>query len=535
MPNRNKLSIYLIKQEFSADDSMILDSNRELLASIPHVGNVYFRPSRSNPPTWVRSFFGETVDATDIFSANARAVLICRISVQENGIDTQKAFAVTMGYGKSMLAENVIEDDFGLKVVLNTIKSDSLRKINKVNIGGNQKASNEQLPLKSEIDDFGFDIDRDLIGTITGYSDDELYVTGMMSGGELLSVTAEVDVSNILDFLKKTYTRYTQTNYRTNFGWVDHIKKVKDSRTIDALDEEAVRLINAGSPSIWMAVPDVINWEDIAGFRYNGETLYDDIYIEAVKDSFRHGFDHIEQLKNGRRITAISAVDGHSAYTTWSAYKCLCGELEHQGKSYCINNGRWFCIDNDFVAQVNRDYDSIPVSEMSFIDFTNAHQSENEYSTKFAETNPGHLLCMDRKTITYGGGHSKIELCDILTNDGTYIHVKPYSGSATLSHLFNQAVVSAELVLWDSEFRSKANQEIDSNTDNHDFRINNNTKPNVILAIISKFENDRPPIPFFSKVALRYTKRRLEIAGCSISIKNIKNLKQPVAPENIDR
>ena len=76
-----------------------------------------------------------------------------------------------------------------MKVVLNTIPPDSLRRINKINIGGNLKASNEQLPLESGIDDFGFDIDRDLIGTITGRSEDEDLATGIMTGGDLLSLT----------------------------------------------------------------------------------------------------------------------------------------------------------------------------------------------------------------------------------------------------------------------------------------------------------------------------------------------------------
>lgn len=521
MANSNKLSIYLIKDEFGNNDDLILGNGKELLADIPDIGCVYYRPSFSNPPLWINSFFGDTINTTRVFSANARAVLLAKVQVNEENRRVTKTFAVTMGYGKYLFNENVIEDDFGLRVVLNTIKPDSLRRINKTSVGGNLKTSNEQLPLKSEIDDFGFDIDRDLIGMISGYSDDEEYARGMMSGGDLLSLTAEVDITNIVDFLRKTYSKYKLTTYRISFSWVDHIKKVKDTRTIEALDIELVRLMIENSPSVWMAVPEVIEWEKITGFRYCGRELNNDIDIALVKNSFRNGFTDVEQLKTGRRIIAVSALDGESPYASWSAYKCVYGEVDLQGKSYCINNGRWFCVDRDFVEQVNRDYHSTTVSAIDFIEFTNGYHNENEYSTAFAATDPDHYLCMDRQNVIYGGGRSRIELCDILTTDDTYIHVKPYSGSSTLSHLFNQAVVSTELVLGDLEFRTKANMKIRENTENEEFLIGESERLNIVFAIISKSADERPPIPFFSKVAFRYIKRRLEVFGCIVSIKNI--------------
>lgn len=525
MANNNKLSIYLIKDEFAANDDLILDDKKEVLAEIPNVGTVYYQRSYSNVPKWVKSFFGSTVNVNNIFTANARAVLIVRINSNQAGETKVKTFAVTMGYGKYLFNDNVIEDDFGLRVVLNTIKPDSLRRINKTSIGGNQKTSNEQLPLKSQIDDFGFDIDRDLIGMVTGYSSDENYAKGILSGSDLLSLTEEIDITNIVDFLKTTYQKYKATTYKTNFAWVDHIKKVKDTRTIDILDTELVKLILKESPTVWMAVPEVINWEDIVGFKYSGKELLNDIDISIIRDSYRKGLSTVEQLKTGRRITAVSALDGESPYASWSAYKCIYGEVEHNGKSYCINNGRWFCIDQNFVEQINNDYLSTSISSIDFIDFTDSHHSENDYSIEFSNTNTSIYLCMDRQNISYGGGHNKIELCDILTCDKTYIHVKPYSGSSTLSHLFNQAVVSAELVLGDMEFCAKANAEIGKNTSNPAFAISRDDKMNIVFAIISKTETDRPPIPFFSKVALRYIKRRLEVFGCSVSIKNIKNIK----------
>ena len=61
-----------------------------------------------------------------------------------------------------------------------------------------------------------------------------------------------------------------------------------------------------------------------------------------------------------------------------------------------------------------------------------------------------------RQLVAIDGRTSPIEVCDILTSDGELIHVKPKHNSSTLSHLFAQGVVSAELVLTSGQFRERA-------------------------------------------------------------------------------
>ncbi len=523
MGKKNKLSIYLIKDEFAKDDQKILSPSATLLKDYPDIGKLYYVPSSINVPRWMDSFFCGSLRDTNIFTSNARAVLLCRIVVAD---EKTKTFAITMGYGKNLLAEDVIEEDFGLKVVLNTIAPNSLRRINKINIGGNQKTSNEQLPLESDIDDFGFDIDRDMIGTITGTSDDEEFAKGIITGSDILSLSAEANIYNIPSFLKAVFAQYMSSAYKDKFAWIDHIRPVKNKRTIEELDNAVIYEINNKSPKVWMAVPDVINWEDVEGFRYAGRETYPDIYISVIRNSFREGLSSVKQLKD-KRISAIRSDNGE-VMTAWSAYRCIYAEVELRGVPYCINKGRWYSVDRDYVKTVNAEYDAIPVSDRVFLPYRQEHIREAIYSKAFAASDPSNLLLMDAKTIQYGGGHSKIELCDVLASDNTYIHIKPYSSSATLSHLFSQAVVSAELVISDPSFRAKANKKIKEQSKKRQFQIkDSDTKDiTVILAILSDFEEDHPPIPFFSKIAIRYAQRRLQAFGCKVFIKNITREKE---------
>lgn len=519
MPNKNKLSIFLIKDEF-VEDSEIVDKYSDDLP-VEGIGTVYWGDSRINVPQWASSFFAGRINTDRIFTANARAVLLVRIPTGKD--EEKRIFAVTMGYGKNMLKDDVIEERFGLKVILNTIKPDSLRRINKVNIGGNQKLSNEQLPLKAGINDFGLDINRDLVSNITGVSEDDSYAKGMLSGGDILTLTADVDITNIVDFLSKTYKKYTLDTYKRNFAWIDQIQEVKGSRMLERLDSELISAINSSSDSIWMAVPEIINWEEIKGFKYNGRDIYDDIDIVLVRESFREGLTSIEQLKS-KRIVAISALDDSERHS-WNARRCLYGELSLNGDAYCINSGKWYRVNNEFVNQVNQDYSSTPISTIDFDDFTNDHKTENGYSTDFQKKHSDDYIVLDAQNIAYGGGHSKIELCDLLSKSKELIHIKPYTGSSTLSHLFNQATVSAELLLSDNQFLPLVNDKISEISGNDIFNITDQRAIKVVFGIIHKSETELPPLPFFSKVSLRYTKSRLQAFGFDVSIKTIKDVR----------
>jgi len=528
MPNKNRLSIYLIKSEFVVDEDIIKNHsnlqknevNYPYIQNIANVGTAYLGVSYVTAPKWATSFLMESVNTEQLFISNARAVLLVRVTVAQH---EQRIFAVVMGYGKSMLKDDVVEERFGLKVVLNTIKPDSLRRISKRDIGGNQKLSDEQLPLKAGISDFGLDINRDLVSSVAGVSSDDEYVSGVISGGDILSVNAKVDITNIINFLEKTYDKYINNKYKESFAWIDQIQDVKDSRIIERLNANLVSAINESNVNIWMAVPEVIDWSEIRGFKYYGADIYDDILVDKVRDSFREGLSDFKQLKE-KQIIAISTLDDSDKFK-WTAAKCLFGELTIDGKAYCINNGKWYCVDTNFVNQVEQDYKDTTISDIQFDDYTDLHNGEMSYSSSLVAKNTGKYILMDRKNISYGGGHSKIEVCDILTLQKELIHIKPYSGSSTLSHLFNQAVVSTELLLSDSTFLQLANDKIFEISDNDKFCIDDNRDIKIVVAIISKDNNKLPHIPFFSKVSFRNLKNRLKAFGLEVNISSIHNIK----------
>jgi len=130
---------------------------------------------------------------------------------------------------------------------------------------------------------------------------------------------------------------------------------------------------------------------------------------------------------------------------------------------------------------------------------------------------------MHQKPIYYGGGNSQFEFSDLYSNDKKMIHIKRYSGSSVLSHLFSQGVNAAKAFLSDLEFRTKVNELLPKS-----FAIMPITKPSperyeVVFGIISKTADALPvALPFFSKLTLINSVKELtNLMGFPVSILGI--------------
>ena len=128
---------------------------------------------------------------------------------------------------------------------------------------------------------------------------------------------------------------------------------------------------------------------------------------------------------------------------------------------------------------------------------------------------------MDAKQVSYGGGHSSLEFCDVFVSSRTMIHVKKFRGSSVLSHLFAQGVAAATAFVSDAEFRKELNKKLPPA-----FRLaNTTTRPQARhyeLAYVIASHSTRPlQLPFFSRVTLRNARRQLEALGYSVTLTKV--------------
>ncbi|MCK5242190.1 TIGR04141 family sporadically distributed protein [bacterium] len=534
----NKLTIYLIKESYTKPEDILGKytelTEEDIKYKTNTIGTLYYGDSQYFEPAWIEDFFNdsfnnkkyENVPKSKLFSATSKAVLL----VKQQG----RIFAIPFGYGWTLLNHGVWEERFGLKTALNIVDADSLRRIDKKNMSSVPKDTSEQLSRGGVAADFGIDIEQDLVQSITGKTIDETFGKNI-TGKDALSVSVKVDLTNIKDFLETCYQTYLKTDYKKDFGWIDQIADIKDPKLIETLDGQLIENIkNNQEGKTWMAVPELVKWEEVSGFSYKNsarpKTQYDDINLSAFINSLSDASEDdknklsIEILKKKKIYCFDSQND--SLKHQWSAYNCMYCEINDRTKekTYLLSNGKWYEVEKSFTKSVDKEYQALRNQAISIDLPSYQHGNENDYNIKIAQKDK-QFCCMDRKNISHGGGYSKIEFCDLFAKNKKMIHVKHYGGSSVLSHLFNQGIVSGELFIRDEDFRKKVSAKLSKA--HRIFDIENKPKASdyeVVFAVISSVENDLE-IPFFSKVALKNAKQKLETYGYKVSLQKIKSEK----------
>lgn len=510
----NKLTIGLVKSDLT-DFAEIAKPEADAI-EVEGVGTFYKEASHPRPPDWITNFFGMALGPElGLITSSARGLLLVRVP---DG-DDERIFAVIFGLGRHLLMDDVLEERFGLKVVLNSVDHESLRSIDKTALGSVPKQSREQISREGAAANFGIDIEQDLVSSVTGRS----RVKGFgrtISGRDTFAASAKFDVGDVADFLAETLTQYRSQAYKAHFDWIDQIKDVRSKALIAHLNEVLVERMKASElEHIWMAPPDILDWADVKGFRYLRKRSADMDDLDPAEFLAAAGDAEVslDWLK-AAPIILISAKSDDEA-DRWPAYRCIYAEIEADGAMHVLNAGKWYQVAQDFTALINVDFNSIPESPIELPDYH--HGSETLYNAAAAGLLEG-AHCMDGDLINHGGGQSKIEFCDILTPGKELLHVKRYSGSQQMSHLFSQGVVSAELFVSDAEFRKKLNDKLPEAHKLPDPDARPNPEDyEVIFTVISKSANPLN-LPFFSKVSLRNARRRLRGYGFRVSKKKVR-------------
>lgn len=265
-----------------------------------------------------------------------------------------------------------------------------------------------------------------------------------------------------------------------------------------------------------MAVPELISWAKVSGFRFptRGKSpQYPDIHLEHFLKAVggREAITSIEIL-NGRRVVCVDP-DGQKLHE-WTAHRCLYAEIDHGDESFVLSSGKWYKVKSDFVAETNAAYDRIPKYEATFPEFMD--DSEGQYLRRVVASAPKRFVLMDQKMVSYGGGRSQIEFCDLFST-ADLVHVKRYGQSSALSHLFAQGLVSGELFQMDANFRGEINRQLPRGRklQNPAIRPQQN-QFRVVFAIISDRRGDLR-LPFFSRLNLKHAERRLEAYGFRVA------------------
>lgn len=520
MPNTKTLTVIAIRDGIAGPQSILKKPHRYRSYPIAldgtSIGTLYVKPSESSLPTWLR-FFEDTIDpkTLQLENSSSAAVLLVKRGA--------KSFAVTFGHGRYMLKPTVIEERFGLRTALNGLNPDRIRSMDRRTLEAVSMYTREQASRESTLSVFDVNVQRDLLRSVTGSLLDSDLGT-RVTGRDALTFTSRIRLRGLVAKIDEWHDLSMKDTYRQHFEWVDNLAEIRGRAKIEILDELLVTKIRTEKcDKIWLAPPAIVNWDEIDGFRFRtdreSKPAFDELELRAYfSDDLRSPGDEklLYNLKHDNVFVQSKSNDTNMP--RWRVYRCICAELDYEGATYILNEGKWYRVDTEFAAIVR---DFVESMEKGTPLVACENETEGKYN-KRAATIHGFSL-MDNKPVQAASGRSAIEVCDLYDKDnGAFIHVKRYSGSSTLSHLFAQGEMSAQNMVTNPKFLRNARERFpDAGLPVDDFRARDHE---VAYAIIAKPGKDDVQLPFFSAVNLRNTTEWLGAMGFRVTLTRIANI-----------
>jgi uncharacterized protein (TIGR04141 family) len=478
---------------------------------------LYVKGSKSFLPKWLSFFDGFLAqEVKNVFNSSSSAVLLVK--------HDKRVFAFTFGYGRGFLNLNLVEDNFGLKVALNSIDPDKMRSVDIKNLDTVVRQSKVQVSQAGTVDNFGFNIDRDILNAVTGISN-EAALGKQISGATSLHLSVAMKIDTLSSLCTLLLKKFGEKIYKEHFAWVDHISEVKNKGLVGELDSLLVKaIVERNFEQLFLAIPEIIDWEQVQGFKYkesDKETI-EDIQIEDVLPSD----DKIKEKVNlgwlERKSVLCVGSENEQIIYEWSLYDCINYEIKKGKETFLLTSGKWFKIDTKYVETVAGEISHIPEYK-NFKLLPSEGEREGDYNKRLADSDKKRCFLMDKKLIPYGGGQNKFEVCDVFVDKRDLIHVKRFRGSACLSHLFQQGHNSAFLLRTEGDFVKKVNKVLPPAWRFDESAPLNTSDYEVVFAIISKVKMKvRDVFPFFSKVSLQQVYKQLKAYGYRVSIAKIE-------------
>ena len=390
-----------------------------------------------------------------------------------------------------------------------------------------------QASKSTDLPTFGIDISKDILRAVTGEPRDTS-LSKRLSGADALVLGTAKKASELEKVLGEALAAFAEETYKENFAWIDHLSLVTDSTLIDSLDQLVAQQLATGDTSgTHMAMPDPLSWEDIDAFKItSSRTIFQELDLDDYLDSLGDGRSAITvKILKGRQVSVKFLRSGEYD-GRWSLYNCLISEQRVSEQLYVLIEGRWLAVSETLAEEVDNFAISLPTSRAT-LGRSNKGETEPDYNKRIANDGAGAMLCLDAKIYAPGGANSGIELCDLLSADGEFFHIKRKSRSSTLSHMFAQGSVSARTFVGDAAYRDAVRAEIQRSVEPSDQEkwLNlippgnqavDRSKYTVSYGVIANSKKtDTDWLPFFSKLNLMQHAKQVMSLGFDVSITRI--------------
>jgi uncharacterized protein (TIGR04141 family) len=519
MSKSPSFSIYLLKQGFDATNALKDDHTLQSgvdASELPDGASLFVLDNPPREPWW-KSYFGLSMPLTQ---TSKGALIFLPVGT--------RCFALSFGHVLHNLKEQSYEYDFGLRVTLNSVDPKKLKSTDILEPGAARR-QRTQVPVDSDLTYFNFDRDSTILKSLTGkVKDEHKELFKHATGASNLHLSTSVAPDGLLPLCEKLLELYGSEDYKTTFPDIQNITPVRDPVVIAELNGKLLEAFRGKSPDLYLAVPDLINYQDNVYAKFSGagaSLIYDDVFLDRyyeylAENEIELASVDIEELKQHSLLLTDEEGAPRERY---SVLKSLIFDttLGQGAPTYHLCEGGWYKVETGYVAKVQAYLDPLCVD----LDLpAYSHETEGAYNEAVAQANNA-FVCLDRTNIS-PAGQSAVEPCDLLAvKDGhaALYHVKVSTFSALLSHLFNQGTNAIELLKLEHDARTKLHALVEGKAAEGtagDFLVPlNEERYHVVFGIVTHKDKTKKSLnlPLFSRITLMRNMKALQVRSVRAS------------------
>jgi len=383
-------------------------------------------------------------------------------------------YALGYGAGHRLVADELKDPRFGPRFAVRRVNPREIQDLVRRRPGARGRTDSTVIPGGSPVWALGVteyaEIVRRLGGPVAGLdvtfsSQDNRPVKAEGSVG--LRMRFGVKPEDLVADIREIARVCAEENPHPALEFVEHVQPVADQRTSRDL-EAGLDAVLGGEDADGEFVP-VVPTSALADFTNARAFVVAIGSVASSPISFLEAEDFLRRTRlqrPGRRITALrqgrvtmyADERCQDRLDSISAAKWLEASVSLGARRFFLLDGEWYEIGADYVramrAEIAGLFGNAPTLDLPPWKLGLDHK-ERDYNLSVPVMRNGYI-CLDRDDVRNPLGTSNsLEICDLLGPDDELVHVKHASGSATLSHLFAQGLVSAQSLLMSAEVRKE--------------------------------------------------------------------------------
>ena len=380
------------------------------------------------------------------------------------GVD-QTAYAMSYGNGHLLVPDELKDQRFGLRFLVRRLDSGQVNVLVRRRPDARGRTDSTLVPAGAPVWTLGIAENVEIIRRIGGRAKD-LKVTFSsrnnrpvnVEGSAGLRMRFGVEPSALVADIRECERVCAEEEPDQALSFVEYVQPVSDADTKNDLDTELERLL-AGSPD---AAEQLIPVVPTSVLEHFGQAHSFTIRIGHARTAavpsleLEYFLRRTRPQRDSERVTVLRSghvylnADDHGdeILAHARADKWLEANVSIGSRRFFLMDGDWFEIGADYVRAsreaISRLFPTAPSLDLPPW-YLPKGRTEYDYNSDVAIRRKGYL-CLDRNASVRDplGARSSLEICDLLGPGNELIHVKRAKGSAPLSHLFSQGLISAQ-------------------------------------------------------------------------------------------